>query len=795
MIAVISECLRRLQLRRKTFLVLWGLLIAACCIYSLRLTANTDIQVLIPQNKDTPPEFFAYLQNAPFLHTLTITVGNSDGAASLLAAAAAESLRSSLIPHVLTSPGAAPAFDRLSALFAYLPVLLSVEQIAGLAPLFSPEIIRETLRRNRQLLLGPSGPAFRGIVALDPLGLRFPLLRNLAPGNLPAKISPRDGQVVDPSGNYALIIARPEAAMSDSAAAAQVMAAVRASLSSLPKEAEVFIGGSYRHTEANAKIIKADLRRVVPISLLLVAIIFFLFLRSRQALAIVAVPMASLCIAATATGIAQENISGIVLGCGGVILGITADYAIHAHYAFSETDSAQRALRGLCPPLLAGFCTTAAAFAALCTSAIPAIRQMAVFGTSAVTAALCLSLFLLPLLRRPRCGPQGEVNAPLLPAAPPAAPRAALTCALLALCVCISLAGFSRLRFDGDIRNLSYSSPEMLQDERRIRDIWGMSGEDAFIVVPENRSGEGFEHLLRKNETIRDILRSDGISASSAAPFLPSARRQKERLEAWRIFRQQQGDAGLRRLGAIAPEWGFSAAAFAPFAAWFQKEPQPITPAELEALDLGLFPRLYLAQTPEHFLAYTVLNGSSSLPQATRHKAEQAGGVFISGPAFRERTAQDVGSDILRFCLLTCAAVFCVTALFFRSPVRFCAVLLPMAAGAACTVALFLFSGTKVNMFHAVALPLVIALSIDYGIFTQAVLEGRMPAGGRKGVLVSALTTLAGFGSLLLARHPALFSLGAAVSGGVAAALLTALLIQPRTFRICTSPRTKASQG
>ncbi|MDR1360216.1 MAG: MMPL family transporter, partial [Deltaproteobacteria bacterium] len=48
------------------------------------------------------------------------------------------------------------------------------------------------------------------------------------------------------------------------------------------------------------------------------------------------------------------------------------------------------------------------------------------------------------------------------------------------------------------------------------------------------------------------------------------------------------------------------------------------------------------------------------------------------------------------------------------------------------------------------------------------------------GVLLSGLTTISGFGSLLLAEHPALFSLGLTVTLGLAAALAAALWLLPR---------------
>ena len=46
-------------------------------------------------------------------------------------------------------------------------------------------------------------------------------------------------------------------------------------------------------------------------------------------------------------------------------------------------------------------------------------------------------------------------------------------------------------------------------------------------------------------------------------------------------------------------------------------------------------------------------------------------------------------------------------------------------------------------------------------------------------VRISGITTLIGFGVLVLARHPFLFSLGLTVSLGVGAALLTALYLLP----------------
>jgi predicted RND superfamily exporter protein len=81
----------------------------------------------------------------------------------------------------------------------------------------------------------------------------------------------------------------------------------------------------------------------------------------------------------------------------------------------------------------------------------------------------------------------------------------------------------------------------------------------------------------------------------------------------------------------------------------------------------------------------------------------------------------------------------------------------------------------------------VLALSVDYGVFMTARLGGAVSAETERAVLLSGLTSLSGFGALLLARHPALFSLGLTVSLGLFAALISALVLLPCLTRVSLS--------
>jgi hypothetical protein len=85
--------------------------------------------------------------------------------------------------------------------------------------------------------------------------------------------------------------------------------------------------------------------------------------------------------------------------------------------------------------------------------------------------------------------------------------------------------------------------------------------------------------------------------------------------------------------------------------------------------------------------------------------------------------------------------------------------------------------GVTINLFNIVASVLIIGICVDYGIFIVASSDAGVEPGAARAVLVSGLTTIAGVGVLVLAKHPALRSIG-----------LTVLLGLPRCGRAVGHP-------
>ncbi len=821
MTAFVTALYRALAPRRAVFFAALAAALTACALLSSRLAAHEDIRSLVPASPPSLADRFVYLQRAPFMHFMAITVGGGKGNPAQLAEQLAARLRGPELPEIYTGPGRDLSPEKLASLCSHAPGLLDAGTILSLGERLDAESIRTALRGDARQLLAPAGLALREVVALDPLNIRELLFGRLAALAGPGGFTVRDGRFTDASGRYALVLAKPSAPMSDALAAAAVMERVSRAVAELPPGTETHVTGSYRHTDANARIIKEDLGRILPVSSLLLAGLLFLFIRSVRALCVMVVPFAAVCIAAMATAAVYGSVSGIVLGFGSVLLGITADYAIHAYYAITGADRAEKGLEQLVKPLLAGAGTTAAAFMTLHFSAIPAIRQMSVFALAGLGAALLFALAALPHMLRSggsgiprRAAGSGESSVRLLPAG-----------LLALLCVSVAAYCFATLRFDGDIRSLSYVPADAAKDEEAFRSIWRAPREACLAVAAGNGTDEGFERALRINDAVWDALASgrkdtsgpgetsgakganvggDAEAGSTSAnpggpprtgstnvtggfsgiaPLLPSKERQEAGRAAWRALWREHGEQTLARINQAAPECGFAPSAFAPFAAWMAGPPGPVTPETLRSAGGGLFLDMFVNRAKDLSFVYTLLPDRDGLDPGLRRALEKTGAHILSGSDFRTELADAAGNDIFRFCALTFAVVIGAVAVIFRSAGRCLAVLLPMLAGFAATLALFRLSGMAVNMFHAVALPLVIALSLDYGIFMQTALEGRMAAHTAKSVALSALTTLAGFGGLLLARHPALFSLGLTVTGGIAVAMAAALWLLPLLTR------------
>ena len=130
----------------------------------------------------------------------------------------------------------------------------------------------------------------------------------------------------------------------------------------------------------------------------------------------------------------------------------------------------------------------------------------------------------------------------------------------------------------------------------------------------------------------------------------------------------------------------------------------------------------------------------------------------------------------------------------FRSLASVVLALLPVAIGTIWMVGLMGLLGVPFNPANIMTLPLVIGIGVTNGIhilnrFAEEQNPSILAKSTGKAVLVSALTTIAGFGSLIPAKHQGIASLGIVMSIGVATCMIAALTFLPALLNLLDARR------
>jgi predicted RND superfamily exporter protein len=164
----------------------------------------------------------------------------------------------------------------------------------------------------------------------------------------------------------------------------------------------------------------------------------------------------------------------------------------------------------------------------------------------------------------------------------------------------------------------------------------------------------------------------------------------------------------------------------------------------------------------------------------------------VGMPALMADIASLIEADIPLICAACLGLSLLLLLLIFRAVKPAVIALLPVLLALELTLGLMPLLGLHLNIFSIMAFPLIIGIGIDSGIHLVHRLRddpGALPDGVMhtgKAVLVTTLTTVIGFSSLLTIRHPGMQSLGATVSLGLLLSLLLTLVLVPALLSLGT---------
>ena len=458
-----------------------------------------------------------------------------------------------------------------------------------------------------------------------------------------------------------------------------------------------------------------------------------------------------------------DRIHLLTLVFGASLIGGAQDYGTYFLCNRFAADARQltswQLMRRLMPALALALVTTVIGYLGLALTPFPGLQQVAVFSATGLICTWLTVICWFPALTwrgTLKSGRLAEQYVAMMQHWPVLrCDRRTLAVGLLAI-ACAAF-GFSRLHTDNDIRSLQ-SPPKHLVDEQfNVSQLLDAPAPAQFYLV----RGLTAEAVLQREEALRrrldPMIEERLISGYQAiSNWVPSLHAQGEHRQLIRNKLLDDGGA----LNLLAKQLGEGDK-------WASRSREGLL-----ASALPLIPENFLKSPigePSRPIWLGDVNGAyASIVGLRRAKKDNL--AILQQAAFGLEGVQWVDkvgeiSSVLaayrqRMTWLVVFSYFAVYALLYprygRDTWR---VVAPTAIASLVTLALLGSVGAGLQLFHVLALMLLLGIGIDYGIFLQEHF-GRRDAKAWLSVMLSAINTLLSFGLLSLSKTPALQSFG-----------------------------------
>ncbi|MBC7982857.1 MAG: MMPL family transporter [Candidatus Obscuribacterales bacterium] len=540
--------------------------------------------------------------------------------------------------------------------------------------------------------------------------------------------------------------------------------ATHAARNATESQIKLLSSGTLQHAAAATQQSKAEIATFGSIELIAVVLLLWSIFGTLRPLAIASLTLG---LAATAAFTVVHFLFGTVhllaVVFGSSLIGGVIDYSIHffadrfrkpLHWQPVE------ALHHVGGAILLGLTTTLIGYVVLALMPFPGLKQIAVFCAVGLVVGAGSVLCLYPVFAQPGSKPPPPFGARVGAAIDRLMANwrwTRLRVISVAITITIILLGLTRAQVQDDIRALQQSPPELLEQEKQVRDLLGTGVETRFFLVTGTSEQAVLDTEQRLGRELDRLVAQGALNAYQAVSrSLPSLTQQQEnhQMLAERVYAQD----GL--LDRVMRALGFPASAIESRREEFTRA-APLAPgAWLQSPASESSRHLWLGRIGTRHATVVTLGGINDVYALTTISLPDVRLIDrVTSTAAILKQYRRVISAMLAVIYVVAGAVLAIR-FGWRDALR---MLLPSATATALTLGLFGWFGVPINLFTLLALWLVLGLGIDYGIFLRHGQRGNDATGRQTAILsitLSACTTLLAFGLLAFSATPFIRSIG-----------------------------------
>lgn len=702
-------------------------------------------------------------------------------------------------------------FDGVTYLTEHLPAYIDTTAYAAFDTLLTMEHMKKQMQQNAEDMQSEFGDMFPELLELDPIGMRNILQKQLAPmmQSTGGAYKTIDNHFFVPDSTVCVAFISPSFSATNTGQGSELFQNLNELIDSFAvSHPDIKI--SYHGTPAsgynNSSMIKNDLTSTITGSLILVLIVLFICMRNWNTIPLLILPVAfGTLFGLTLMYFIKGQFSLLALGIGAIVLGVAMSYVLHIITHYKYVGDSHKVLEDEVKPVLLGCLTTIGSFMGIIFIKTDLLQDFGLFASFAIIGTTIFALVYLPHLlnlEKNRINKKAFSIIDRFNAYPFEKNKALLAVIGIVTIVCISFYIIKGTEFDADMGNLGYLADNTEYSEKLLRDKTYTEDKTKYFASQGKTMEEALENFallsnkldsLKKIGLVKDYTHTNVI-------FVP-LKEQQVRINAWKKYWTPERLAKVRQLiNATAPQAGLTTDGFESF---FNAATADYTPAPL--YQAGLIPQGFQSTLMEQtlagdYLCYTSVrcaNDSIRGKQTDYNRicdaiATQPNMLVLDTYYYTTDGLNELNSDFNVLQWVSMAFVFVVLLFSFRFNIRYTLLgFAPILLSWLIVLGAMSIFGMKFNIINIIISTFIFGIGVDYSIFVMNGLisdargnnEKKVLAYHKTAIFFSAFILIVTVASMLVAKHPAIKSVGFATLVGMLAAVILSYVLQPALFK------------
>lgn len=688
--------------------------------------------------------------------------------------------------------------NALDFVLEHLPSFVDTTAYSAFMQALDPETAAAQMQANYDLLMeDETGDALQ-MIAYDPLNLKDAVIGDLLHGAV-GGYNVIDGHFFCADSTVAIAYLAPAFRTLDSKSArdfSKTITRARRDFEVLHPEAKVLVHGDPIGSVSNAGRIRTDLVVTVGISLVLILILLGLCFKSFPFMWKLLLPI----VYGTAFSLAviywyRGEMSLMSLGLGAIVLGVAISYCLHVLIHHFFVGDPEKLLLDESTPVFLGCLTTVGAFCSLLFTDSDLLRDFGLFASLALIGSTLFALIFLPHFLPKRHADSGGVifrKITRLNSLP--YDRRKWFLALMVLIIVVGVIFSPNVKFDSDLRNLDYNSPDEIESET----LFNAKNNDGFAHQFYATVSTDFDEAVDADRSlivILDSLKNAGIvhSYTDLVPKLfISEEEQEQRIAAWNAFwTDERKKEAMALVETNATQLGLDPSMFVDFQWILDADYEPASLLESGIVPENLLGNFIECNADGQYMVFTdvalLFEDKDPVTVAMIKNPK----TFILDPFYYCKDMVEVVHDDFDIAVwISSIFVLIILLVSFRNILTALLSFIPMVVSWFMVQGYMALIGLEFNLINIIISTFIFGIGVDYSIFITEGLLSEARTGNRDvltwhkvAIFFSAIILVIVISSLLFAVHPAIQSIGLSTLIGMASTIMISYSLQPFAFR------------